>query len=127
MLVVATTSGSAAAVYSRLYTALPKLEFSWSKRAANASPCEEKKNISLRREFLRLARFSKAAEAYVVETAGDVLDRAGELATGERGRHLAVELAEEVLGHAVQDDESLPVLRAGIREIVSQTNGYQED
>lgn len=56
-----------------------------------------------------------------------MLDRAGELATGERGRHLAVELAEEVLVHAVQDDEALPVLRTRIREIVSQTDGYNED
>lgn len=53
-----------------------------------------------------------------------MLDRAGELAAGERRRHLAVELAEKVLVHAVEDDKSLPVLRARVREIVSRTNEY---
>lgn len=56
LLVVATTNGtseSGAPVYSRLYTALPKLEFSWSNKAANASPCGEKKNISQRLLLVR--------------------------------------------------------------------------
>jgi hypothetical protein len=35
--------------------------------------------------------------------------------------------SEEVLVHAVQDDESLPVLRARVREIVNRTNGYIGD
>lgn len=97
--------------YSRLYTTLPKLELSWSNRDANASPCSRNPSVA---DLGEGAASARANTTHVVQAVEDVLDRAGELATRERGRDLAVELAEEVLVHALEDDEALVVLRTEI-------------